>query len=380
MPCASVDEAQRGNRPQPTSARRVAAQRTTPDFPAGPLVLATKPVPMQRNLSRSVILGTALLLFWIILGTVGFTVLEGWSFVDSLYMSIITISTVGFGEVQPLHPAGRMFASFIIVAGIGTAVYTFTGLGQLVLEGELVSLMGRRKMMSELDKLKDHYIVCGYGRVGAMVAKGLRDKGVPMCVVDKDESLESHLREQGYVYYIGDGTDEDILLSAGIERARAVLALLPSDAGNVYLAITARELNPRVQIIARASDEKAEVRLKRSGADKVVSPYKIAGARVLQAAIQPTVLEFMDLVTGQQHLTLRMEEVRVGETSPIHDKTLAEGESLRTCGVIIVAVKTAAGEMMFNPDPGVRITAGDTLVALGDEDSLGKLRGTCRAA
>ncbi len=335
---------------------------------------------MQRNLSRSVILGTALLMFWIMVGTVGFTVLEGWSFVDSLYMSIITISTVGFGEVQPLHPAGRMFASFIIVAGIGTAVYTFTGLGQLVLEGELASMMGRRKMMSELVKLKDHYIVCGFGRVGAMVAEGLRDKGVPMCVVDKDEALEADLREHGYVYYIGDSTDEDILLSAGIERARALLALLPSDADNVYLAITARELNPRVQIIARASDEKAEVRLKRSGADKVVSPYKIAGARVLQAAIQPTVLEFMDLVTGQQHLTLRMEEVRVGETSPIHDKTIAEGEIRRTSGVIIVAVKTAAGEMMFNPDPGVRITAGDTLVALGDEDSLGTLRGTCRAA
>ncbi len=342
-------------------------------------MIGTKPLPMQRNLSRSVILGTALLVFWILLGTAGFAVLEGWSLVDSLYMSIITISTVGFGEVQPLHPAGRMFASFIIVAGIGTAVYTFTGLGQLVLEGELVSLLGRRKMMSELVKLKDHYIVCGFGRVGAMVAEGLRDKGVPMCVVDKDESLEPVLGEQGYVYYIGDSTDEDILLSAGIERARALLALLPSDADNVYLAITARELNPRVQIIARASDEKAEVRLKRSGADKVVAPYKIAGARVLQAAIQPTVLEFMDLVTGQQHLMLRMEEVRVGETSPIHDKTIAEGEIRRTCGVIIVAVKTVAGEMLFNPDPGVRITAGDTLVALGDEDSLGKLRGTCCA-
>jgi voltage-gated potassium channel len=259
-------------------------------------------------------------------------------------------------------------------------VYTFTGLGQLVLEGELASLLGRRKMMSELVKLKDHYIVCGFGRVGATVAEGMRVKSVPMCVVDKDESLEADLREHGYVYYIGDGTDEDILLSAGIKRARALLALLPSDADNVYLVITARELNPRVQIIARASDEKAEVRLKRSGADKVVAPYKIAGARVLQAAIQPTVLEFMDLVTGHQHLTLRLEEVRVGETSPIHDKTIAEGEIRRTCGVIIVAVKTVAGEMLFNPDPSVRITAGDTLVALGDEDSLGKLRGTCRAA
>jgi voltage-gated potassium channel len=333
---------------------------------------------MQRNLSRSVILGTALLLFWIMLGTVGFAVLEGWSFVDSLYMSIITISTVGFGEVQPLHPAGRMFASFIIVAGIGTAVYTFTGLGQLVLEGELASLLGRRKMMSELVKLKDHYVLCGFGRVGAMVAEGLRHKGVPMCVVDKDESLEAVLGEQGYVYYIGDSTDEDILLNAGIKRARALLALLPSDADNVYLAITARELNPRVQIIARASDEKAEVRLKRSGADKVVAPYKIAGARVLQAAIQPTVLEFMELVTGQQHLALRLEELRVGETSPIRDKTIAEAEIRRTCGVIIVAVKTVASEMLFNPDPGVRITAGDTLVALGDEDSLDKLRGTCQ--
>ena len=333
---------------------------------------------MERSRSRSVILGIVLLVFWILLGTVGFTLIEGWSLVDALYMSIITVSTVGFGEVQPLHPAGRIFASFIIVAGIGTAVYTFTGLGQLVLEGELVSLLGRRKMMSELVKLKDHYIVCGFGRVGAMVAEGLHHNGVPMCVVEKDESLADDLRERGYVYYLGDGTDEDTLLAAGIERARALMALLPSDADNVYLTITARELNPGVQIIARASDEKAEVRLKRSGADKVVAPYKIAGARLLQAAVQPTVLEFMDLVTGQQHLMLRLEEVQVCETSPIHDKTLAEGEIRRTCGVIIVAVKTAAGEMLFNPDSDVRIAAGDTLVALGDADSLGKLRGTCR--
>jgi len=333
---------------------------------------------VTRNLPRSVVLGTVLLAFWILLGTVGFTLLEEWSLVDSLYMSIITISTVGFGEVQPLHPAGRMFASFIIVAGIGTAVYTFTGLGQLVLEGELANLLGRRKMMNELVKLKDHYIVCGFGRVGAVVAEGLRDEGIAMCVVEKDEALEADLREHGYVCCIGDSTDEETLVSAGIERARALLALLPSDADNVYLAITARELNPRIQIIARASDEKAEVRLKRSGADKVVAPYKIAGARVLQAAVQPTVLEFMDLVTGQQHLTLRMEEVRVGQTSPIRDKTIAEGEIRRTCGVIIVAVKTAAGEMLFNPDPGVRISADDTLVALGDAESLGKLRGTCQ--
>ena len=318
--------------------------------------------------------------FWILFGTLGFTFIEGWSVVDSLYMAIITISTVGYGEIHPLSPYGRGFASILIVAGLGTAVYTFTRLGQLVLEGELQGVIGRRRMKSAIAHLKDHYIVCGYGRVGKRVAEGLKEDGHPLCVVENDPDLESDLQTAGHLYLIGDATDEATIMDASLARAKAVLALLPTDADNLFLTITAKELNPRASVIARASEEKVEPRLKRGGADKVVSPYKTACSRVIQAAVQPTVVEFMELVTHREQLSLSMEEMEVFERSSLRDFSLAESQIRNRYGVVVVAIKRASGEILFNPEASEKIASTDILVVIGKKPDLQRLKKQCSGA
>lgn len=326
----------------------------------------------------SVIRGLLLLLFWMVLGTYGFSVIEDWSLLDSVYMTLITITTVGYGEVHPLSDKGRIFASLLIVGGIGTAVYTFTRLGQLLFEGELLGLLGRRRMKIELEKLNDHYVVCGYGRVGRLVAEGLVDRLLSFCIVENNPSLEEDLLKSGYVYLIGDATEEEVLREAGVEKAKVLLALLPSDAENLYLTMTAKEINPKIHAIVRALDEKAEMKLKRGGADEVVSPYRTASMRVLQAAVKPTVVEFIELATSRQQLELSLEEVKLAERSPLVDRSIAESDIRRNYGVIIVAVKRATGEMIFNPDPSIRTVAGDTLVAIGKTVDLKRLEEACR--
>ncbi len=271
-------------------------------------------------------LGLVLLGFWTLVGTLGFVFIEGWSLGEAFYMTILTISTVGFSEVHPLSSAGRLFASFLIVTGLGTAIYTFTRLGQVVLEGELQGVLGRKRMKKKLAKLKDHYIVCGFGRIGKPVAQDLKQEGYTVCILENDPERESEISAAEHLYLMGDATDESVLDLAGIRRAKVVLALLPSDADNLFVTITVKELNPEVTVIARASDEKVEPRLKRSGADKVISPYKTAYARFFHAAIKPTVVEFLELVTHREYLQLSMEEITVLDGSTLQDITLSESE------------------------------------------------------
>ena len=233
---------------------------------------------LLRKQQTSLFLGVALLVLWTLVGTIGFTFIEGWSLFDSFYMTILTISTVGYGEVHPLTGPGRIFTSLLIVLGISTAVYTFTRLGQVVLEN--------------------------------------------------DHELEGDLQDSGHLYLIGDATDESVLQSAGLDQAKAVLALLASDADNLFLTITAKELSPSVMVIARAFEDKVEPRLKHGGADKVISPYQSACARVLQAAIRPAVVEFLELATHREYMHLGLEEIRVCENSLLSGGSLAEGQVL----------------------------------------------------
>ena len=312
-----------------------------------------------------------------LVGTVGFMVIEGWSAIDAFYMTIITVSTVGFREVHTMSPAGRVFASFVIVAGVSMAVYTFTRLGQFVLAVELMDVLGRRRMKSDLEKLDRHFIVCGYGRIGKPVAEGMKRDGLPFCVVDRNSDEQEEMRSRGYIYILGDATDEDVLRAAGVERAAALLALLPSDAENLYLTMTAKSMNPKVRVIARGRDERAEMKLKRGGADRVVSPYLMAAARVLSAAAKPMVVEFMELVTPRQYLPLRLEEIAVTDASSLSGRTLAETGIRNRFGVIVVAIKKSTGEMEFNPGPGERIVSGDVLIAMGEEQDLEKLERAC---
>ena len=342
-------------------------------MPGGKLQLPA----LLRKQQTSLFLGVVLLVLWTLVGTIGFTFIEGWSLFDSFYMTILTISTVGYGEVHPLTGPGRIFTSLLIVLGISTAVYTFTRLGQVVLEGELQGVLGRKRMKKEVAKLKDHYIVCGFGRIGKSVADGLQAEGYPVCVLENDHELEGDLQDSGHLYLIGDATDESVLQSAGLDQAKAVLALLASDADNLFLTITAKELSPSVMVIARAFEDKVEPRLKHGGADKVISPYQSACARVLQAAIRPAVVEFLELATHREHMHLGLEEIRVCENSLLSGGSLAEGQVRAHYGVIVVAIKQDDGKMEFNPPASHTIHAGDTLVVIGKGADLKKLEIDC---
>ncbi|NIO00829.1 MAG: potassium channel protein [Candidatus Latescibacteria bacterium] len=324
--------------------------------------------------------GITLLVSLLIVGTIGFSITEGWDIHDSFYMTIITVSTVGYGEVHPLHTSGRIFASILILTWLGTAFYTTTRLGQWVLEGKLRDVLERRRLMKDIQKMKGHTVVCGFGRIGQIVAEGLEREGVEFCVAETNREIEADLQSTGYRYIIGDATEESILEEAGVLKAKTLLALLPTDADNLYVTIAAKEMNPNITVIARALDDRAEVRLKRSGADKVVSPYKTAGLQVLNVAIKPTVVEFMELVTSKQHLSLGLEEVVVTEASGLNGLSLLDAGIRSRFGVIIVAIKRASGEMVFNPVADEKIQAGDILVTIGKEPDLERLVASCLAS
>ena len=311
-----------------------------------------------------------MLFLWTVIGTVGFIWIERWPFADALFMAIITISTVGFGEIHALSAAGRIFTSFLIVGGLGTAVYTFTRLGQVVLEGELLGGLGRRRMRKELSKLKGHYIVCGFGRAARPVAEGFAHKGLPFCVIEVDPANEPALQDLGYLYLIDDATTDEAIKDAGVAHAAAVLTLLGSDADNLYVTVTAKALNPDVRVIARAADERGEVKLRRGGANEVISPYNLASHRILQAATSPTVLQFMRHISDQHYLEMSLIEAEVQEGSPLSGLSIADAPLRSDYGVNIVAIRREGKHMIFNPGPQERLLAGDVLVLMGNDAQL----------
>ena len=304
-------------------------------------------------------------------------VLEGWPPLDSLYQTVTTITTVGFQEVHPLSDRGRAYTMLLIMAGLTTLLYTLTRIGQGVFEGELLEVLERRSMIRDLAALRNHFIICGYGKVGRPVAEGLAREGVPFCVIDNGPDARAALRDDGFLNVIGDATEESVLDQAGLDRARTLLALLPSDADNLYLTIAAKDRNPEIKVIARAGDPAGETRIKRAGADEVISPARIAGLRVLQAAVNPTALEFMEIVTHNRALQLSLADIQVAEGSQLKGQSIAEAGIRGRFGVIVVAIKAADGTMAFNPDPGRRIEPGDTLVVLGEDLDIVELQQAC---
>ena len=327
----------------------------------------------------TVILGVGLLCFWVAAGSLGFSWIEDWSLLDGFYMAVITLSTVGYGEAHPLSDQGKVFASFLIVIGLATAVYTFTSLGQTLLEGELAQALGRRRMKSHRGKLEDHYIVCGNGRVGRTVSAYLARRHLPFCVIEIEPAAEEELREHRYRYVIGDATEDKNLILAGLPKAKAVFALLPSDADNLYLTLSAKGLNPSAVVVARASAKVVESKLERAGADHVVSPYELVGMRLLQKVLNPTLMEFMDLAIHREHLQLVMEEFRVPSDSAVAGFSIDEAKIRSRYGLIVVAFKRPDGPMLFNPDSGEKVEPGDVLVLLGPEDQVNELAHAKRA-
>ncbi|MEJ2720170.1 MAG: potassium channel protein [bacterium] len=335
----------------------------------------------MRNISGpefGLFVGLSLVLLVIISSTAGFYFLERWSLLDSFYMTIITISTVGFREVNPLSPGGRLFASFVILTGLGAAFFTTTMLGRVILEGEFRGTMGRRKMTRKIENLRNHSVVCGFGRTGKVVAELLHQDGYPFCVIENDKAKEEEMHDLGYIYIIGDATGENVLREAGVERALGVMALLPSDADNLYLTMTAKGINSGVVVVARAFDQDAEMRLKRGGANNIVSMHKIAAHRVIQGTLHPAVEEFVDLVTDRQQLSLFVEEAKLCPGSDLAGRAIKDTGVRTRYGVIIVTIKKAAGEMIFNPDAGTVLMEGDTIVAIGEKSNLTRLLAGCQ--
>jgi voltage-gated potassium channel len=305
----------------------------------------------------------------LVLGSLGYVWLEGWPFFDALYMTVTTLATVGYREVHPLSRAGQVYNMILILSGMGVLFYIVTSLARVVVEGEIAEALGKRKLLQKIKKLSGHYIICGFGRIGEIIARQLQERGVPLVIVDHNPETLSRLAESGYFYVAGDATKEETLLEAGIDRARGLVSVVHSDASNVYIVLTARSLNPALFIVARGEEPGAERKLIRAGADKVESPYEMGGRKMAHTILRPTVVTFMELAM-HEGVEWSMEEIRVGEASAMVGRPLKDSGIRQQYELIVVAIKRADGEMLFNPTPETPVLAGDTLILIGMRKNL----------
>ena len=326
-----------------------------------------------RHLAAIVI---ALILVTII-GMAGFHYIEGWSWFDGLYMVITTFSTIGYQEVHPLSHAGRVFNVVLILTGVSLVFLGIGSLTQALLEFELRNFFGRRKMQREIDRLSDHYVICGAGRVGRSAARELARKPAPFIIVEQNEIKAAQFAGD-WLMLVGDATQEHTLRQVHIERARGLVAATTTDATNLYIVLTARSLNPHLKIIARASEEDAEKHLLKAGADSVVSPYLFAGQRIAQSFLRPHVVSFLDTATTHLGMDLEIGEISVTADSSFAGKTIETSRIRQERGVIVLAIKRQQG-MRFNPAPDDPIEAGDYLIAMGEPAQLKQLQEMARA-
>ena len=311
-----------------------------------------------------------LLLGVILYGTLGYTLIERWSLLDSLYMTIITLSTVGFREVRVLSPIGKIFTMILVVFGVGGAAYTVSVIGRWLIEGEIREIFGRRKMEKQLKDLNDHYIVCGYGRVGAQVCREFCARKAPLVVVDKNPEMIEVLQKQGILTVEGDCTDDSILKAAGIQRSKALVSTIASESENVYVTLSARGLNSKIFITARAESPSAEKKLLRAGADRVVLPHQIGGIRMALVTLRPDIVDFMRVVGGDEKTGFTIDEIEVFPNSRIANTLLKDSPIRCDLGILVVGIKKKEKEMVFNPPPDSRIEAGDILIVIGENKKL----------
>ena len=330
---------------------------------------------IQKRLRIALVLIAVVLLT----GTSGFHFIEGWPWFDGLYMALITMTTIGYGETHPLSPAGRVFNAFFIIAGVTAGGFLIASVTHAMVEFEFSKFLGRRRMERELANLRGHYIICGAGRVGRTVAKELRAQGVPFVVVERDAERAQWAVEQKVPVVIGTGFAEETLRQARIENARGLVAAVTSDPDNLYIVLTASGMKPDLQIIARASEEEAIPKLLRAGASHVLSPYHFVGHRIVQLLLRPNVLDFIDTAIGSERLDIQIEEVQVPNGSSLAGKSLAAADIRQATGVLVLALKRASGQLEFNPAPDTVIEADDCLIAIGSATHLQKLESLARA-
>ena len=315
---------------------------------------------------RTLRLGLYLVLFLAVMGggTVGYHLIEGWPLNECLYMTVITVSTVGFGEVHPLSHNGQMFTILLIFFGVTAAALSLTAIFEYFVLRGLNNLFGRNKMDKQIEKLNRHIIICGYGRTGEYIARDLQKMKKSFVVIENDPERVKLMEQEGVLYILGDPSDEDLLEAAGVTRAESLVASLPKDADNLFLTINARSLNRDLHIIARVQDSDNGRKMLKAGANQVVSPFSTGAARIVQLLTRPAAVDMIELVTQRENLELEVCEIPVDEKSELAHKTLAESRVRQTLGCMIFAIKRRDGETIFDPDPQLRIESGDVLLAI----------------
>lgn len=331
---------------------------------------------IQKRLALIAILFFAV----IILGMIGYKIIEGWSFNEALYMTFITVSTVGFQEVRPLSPTGRIFTIVLIISGIAVIATGANFIFSSIIEGTFGDVFRRQGMEKKLNKIKEHFVICGLGAVGDDIIQEFIRAREEFVLIDRQkDTIERFQREHpDLLCVIGDATDEEIIKSAGIERAKGIIAALANDADNLYICLTARSLNSNLRVISRAVESTSIDKLKKAGADYVFSPEKIGGMHLAAAALRPTVMSFLDTILRGQHLNLSLDEVAVSANSAIAGKTLKEAAISKNIGIVIPAIKSAnSNKLTFNPSSDSIIKPGDTLIGFGTLEQLKQLRKIC---
>jgi len=325
------------------------------------------------NSTRHLIISVFLIVFIIILGVTGYMMIEGWNILDALYMTVETLTTVGYNEVHEMTRMGRIFTILLICIGVAFFLYVAGAVVQFMVEGRIRTILGRRRLDKKIDRLKNHHIICGYGRIGRILCNMLTRKPIDLVVIEKDQELIPIMDKDKVLYLSGDATDEVNLLKAGIQRAKGLIAALATDTANVFLVLTARQLNPDLFIIARASQKESKSKLKAAGANRVESPYDMGAASMAQRIIRPTVTNFLDLAFAHRRKDIQMEEIPVNSSSNLVNVMLKDSGIRQQFNLIIIAIKKLDGNMLFNPSFEAVVEAGDTVIAVGQEGNLQKL-------
>lgn len=326
------------------------------------------------DVGRRLSLAVSLLLIIFLVGIFGYVFIEGWTLLDALYMTVVTISTVGFKEVAPLSQGGRLFTLGLIVLGVGTVLFTLGTAMEFFVEGHLTGLIEERKMKKRIEALRDHYILCGYGRVGREVAKEFLRTGTSFVVIENNSETILKCREDGLPYIEGDAAADHVLKEAGIDEAKGLVAAVDTDADNVFVALTARVLNPEIFIVARANFEESEEKLRKAGADRVISPTVIGGRRMASLLLKPLVCDYLDVVAHGESIEYRLEEVHIKKQSPIVNTTIGKAGIREKTGALILAIKKAERGFDTNPPASTTLEEGDELVVMGTREQLNALQ------
>ena len=330
---------------------------------------------MHSHAAAQLKIGLFALASIIIIGTVGFEIIEeDMTILDSFYMTIISITTTGFKEVHDLSAAGRVFTIFLIITGVLAIGYTGGKGAQIIIEKQVFR---RRRMSRKLDVIGNHYIVCGYGRMGKQVCESLTENEVAFVVIENDEKEIELLIDKNYLFVNGDATADDTMRKAGIDRAKGLVACIQSDAENVFATLSAKELNPEVYVVARAVDEGTESKLRKAGANRVVKPYELGGNRMVQLLLRPGVIDFIDDVAKDKNIDISLEEINLNSKSTLIGKTLVDSPIRRDLNIIIVAISRKSGKFIYNPKSTEAFEDGDKLIAIGEKGSLKKLTEYC---